>query len=327
MEASTVQATAEQASSTAAPLSNGDRSRERVLRRIEELDLGQHLKELEIDGFTVVPNVLSSDQIDRATMAILRYVERHSGNKLNLETAASSDFHGMMYQHYLLFEDDVFPEIMLEPAPLALLHYLLGESCVLSSMGSHLRGPGGFPLPFHADGPAMGMNEVAQVANCNYALTRYSAAKGGLTLIPNSHRLNRQPNLHENWHANGEPIAKIMQAGMSAEVIDELEWMPPHGAVTLDVDPGDAVIWHGNTWHGGWRRDERGLRVNLAAYFCRAHVATQERRGDDRHPEVFEKYANDPLFAKLMGQRLFDGWQEEGPDLSGATPVPRGLYD
>ena len=69
------------------------------------------------------------------------------------------------------------------------------------------------------------------------------------------------------------------------------------------------------------------MRVNLAAYFCRAHVATQERRGDDRHPEVFEKYANDPLFAKLMGQRLFNGWQEEGPDLSGATPVPRGLYD
>ena len=95
----------------------------------------------------------------------------------------------------------------------------------------------------------------------------------------------------------------------------------------MDINVGDAVIWHGNTWHGGWRRDALGTRINLAAYFCRSHISTQERRGDDRFPEVFERYADDPRFAQLMGERVFNGWREEGPDFSGAKRNPLGIFD
>ena len=53
----------------------------------------------------------------------------------------------------------------------------------------------------------------------------------------------------------------------------------------------------------------------------------QERRGDTRHPEVFERYANEPRFAALMGERIFNGWRDEGPDFSGARSQPSGLFD
>ena len=95
----------------------------------------------------------------------------------------------------------------------------------------------------------------------------------------------------------------------------------------MELKPGDAAIWHGNSWHGGWRRDLPGVRINLAAYFCRPHMATQERRGDTRYPEVFERYANEPRFATLMGERIFNGWRDEGPDFSGAKNTPSGLFD
>ena len=52
------------------------------------------------------------------------------------------DFSGLSYQPYLLYDDPVFPNLMLE-RPLALVTYLLGESCHLSSIGSHFKGPGG----------------------------------------------------------------------------------------------------------------------------------------------------------------------------------------
>ena len=95
----------------------------------------------------------------------------------------------------------------------------------------------------------------------------------------------------------------------------------------MELDPGDAAIWHGNTWHGGWRRELPGARINLAVYFCRPHLSTQERRGDTRYPEVFERYADEPQFARLMGERIFNGWREEGPDFSGAKTSPSGFFD
>jgi len=304
-----------------------DGARARVLSRIDELGLNGNLLDIETQGYTVLRGILSADRIERAKAAILRRVESRTGRKVDLERATSEDFRGMGYQHYLLFDDPVFPEILLEPKPLALVTYLLGESCVLSSMGSHFRGPGGLPLAVHADGVQVGMTETALVANCNYALTPYSQEAGALVVFPGSHRKNRQPTPHENWMAGRETLPEVLARNLPPGELDAIAWAAPRGAVTMDIDPGDAVVWHGNTWHGGWRREIPGTRINLAAYFCRPHLSTQERRGDTRYPEVFARYANEPRFARLMGEKLFNGWREEGPDFSGQKDAPSGIFD
>ncbi|HIE87136.1 MAG TPA: hypothetical protein EYG52_09885 [Pseudomonadales bacterium] len=305
-----------------------DPALKRTLERIDTLGLTSNLLELQLQGYTVVKSVLSQDRIDRAKAAILRRVESTVHKSIDPDTATNDDFNGMSYQHYLLFDDLVFPEILLEPKPLALINYLLGESCVLSSMGSHFRGPGGMPLGVHADGQTDGfLTDAASIANCNYALTPYSQEQGALVIFPGSHLKKRQPTLHENWKTHDETLADIMAKKLSPLELDEVNWKLPRGAVTMEIEPGDAVIWHGNTWHGGWRRDVPGTRINLAAYFCRPFMSTQERRGDDRHPEVFARYADDPRFATLLGEKTFNGWREEGPDFTGQKTSPQGLYD
>jgi len=305
-----------------------DPALKRTLERIDTLGLTRNLLELQLQGYTVVKSVLSQDRIDRAKAAILRRVEGTVHKSIDPDTATNDDFNGMSYQHYLLFDDLVFPEILLEPKPLALINYLLGESCVLSSMGSHFRGPGGMPLGVHADGQTDGfLTDAASIANCNYALTPYSQEQGALVIFPGSHLKKRQPTLHENWKTHDETLADIMAKKLNPLEVDAVNWKLPRGAVTIEIEPGDAVIWHGNTWHGGWRRDVPGARINLAAYFCRPFMSTQERRGDDRHPEVFARYADDPRFATLMGEKAFNGWQEEGPDFTGQKTSPQGLYD
>ena len=302
-------------------------ARERTIDEISCLGLDTNLRDLEVQGYTVVNGVLTNDQIEKAKDAILRRVKKKTGGSIDPESASADDFRGMEYQPYLIFDDPVFPEILLEPKTLALVTYLLGESCVLSSMGSHFRGPGGMPLPLHADGGVPGMNEVSQVANCNYALTEYSEESGALIMVPGSHRMNRQPSMSENWRSNNRSLAEVTAQISDPEELATLDWQAPKGGVTLNLEPGDAVIWHGNTWHGGWRRDVPGLRMNLAAYFCRPHMATQELRGDDRYPEVFAKYTDRPRFAQLLGKHVFNGWREEGPDMTGSRATPRGLFD
>ncbi len=302
--------------------SAADPEKRKILDEIEALGLTEKLLELEVQGFAVIPGVLSEDRIERAKAAILRRAEKVTGREIDPESATTEDFNGMQYQHYLIFDDPVFQEILLEPKPLALVQYLLGADCVLSSMGSHLRGPGGLPLAVHVDGMPDGcLSSVAMIANCNYALTPYTQDQGALMLFPGSQHKQRQPTPAENWMAGSETLPEIMAKQLPPEELDSLEWTAPAGGITMELQPGDAVVWHGNSWHGGWRREQAGTRINLAAYFCREFMTTQELRGDTRYPEVFERYANDPRFAQLMGENRFNGWRDEGPNLERVSLV------
>ena len=61
-----------------------------------------------------------------------------------------------------------------------------------------------------------------------------------------------------------------------------------------------------------------GHSHQFGSLFLSVAYRDQERRGDDRYPEVFERYADDPRFAQLMGERyLMVG--EEGR----ISPMPR----
>ncbi len=93
----------------------------------------------------------------------------------------------------------------------------------------------------------------------------------------------------------------------SPEDLAGLEWEMPRGGVTMALNPGDAVVWSESSWHGGWPREVPGVRMNLAAYFCNPMPSTQELRGDTRYPEVFERYKNNPLFARLFGANIYNG--------------------
>ena len=302
----------------------------RVLDQISALGLNENLIELETQGYTVLEGVLSADTVARAKAAILRRVEEKTGRRIDPDTAGPADFNGMQYIPYLLYADEVFEEILMAPAPLALVTWLLGESCLLSSMGCHFRGPGGAPLMVHSDngnGMPAPFSPISMVANVNYALTPYTREAGALAMFPGSHKLQRQPTARENFTAPGHSGADLAQRAGAPGAMDAVDWKDPPGAVTMTINPGDAVIWHGNTWHGGHRRELPGVRMNLSAYFNRQHIQTQERHGDPAHQDVLERHANDPRFATLLGAKQPYGWREEGPDYSLMARNPRGLYD
>ncbi len=288
---------------------NNPSARERVLAEIDARQLDRHLVELETQGYTTIPGVLDDDTIERAKAAILDRVERLTGRRVDPETATEGDYEGMTYLPYLLYEDEVFEEVLMEPAPLALITYLLGESCILSSMGCHFKGPGGMPLPLHSDngnGMPPPYPSYSQVANVNYALTPYSLEAGALAMVPGSHRLARPPRPDEMVLGGPETNPK---------------------ARAMDLSPGDVVVWHGNTWHGSFARQVPGIRMNLAVYFCRQYVQSQEQHKGVVPEAVLARHANDERFLTLLHQKQPYGWQIEGPDYALMGRNPRGLYD
>lgn len=295
---------------------------ERILANIHALGLSQNLIELETQGYTVIKGVLSPATVARAKEAIVKSTERFTGRRgIDIANEDGSKLKGMTYVPRLLYDDVVFEEILMEEKPLALVTYLLGESCLLSSMGCHFRVPGGLPLMLHSDngnGTPAPFSNTSFVANVNYALTPYSKEAGALAMVPGSHKLLRQPTLAENFRPKRESKDVPLEAS---------EWSDPPNAVAMNIEPGDAVVWHGNTWHGGYRRELPGARINLAAYFCRQFVQTQEQHGRTVPKDILARHANDERFAVLLGQRAPYGWGPEGPDYALMNKAPRGLYD
>ena len=283
-------------------------ARTQTLAELRELGLMKHVAELNAVGYTTVKGAIDADQVGRARTAIARVMERKSGLPLDLDGETAQAWSGISLAHYLLFEDEVFESILTTPEPLALVTYLLGRSCVLSSMTCHFKGPGGEPGGLHSDngGIPAPFSMVSQVANVNYALTPYSREAGALAMVPGSHRLCRQPRASESQlagdHANPD-------------------------AIPMDLEPGDCVVWHGNTWHGSFRREVPGIRMNLATYFARQFVVTQEEFGRRVPREMLDRHANEPRFARLLGQSQPYNYHAEGPDWEKYAVRPRGQFD
>ena len=283
----------------------------RTLATIDRLGLNENLTELDTQGYTTIRGVLSEDQVERARTALLNRVEENTGKRVDIETA--TDFQSSMgasmdYLHYMLYEDPVFEEILMAEEPLAIVSYLVGESCVLSSLGCHFKAPGPTGIvALHADtrGPQPFATH-AQTANVNYALTPYSREAGATALVPGSHRYARQPT--------------PLESGLSNEQCNP-------AAVPADLAPGDCVIWHGHTWHGSFERQIPGIRMNLAVYFARSHVVTQERHKDVVPREVLDRHANDERFKRLLAVDDAYGWQREGPDYTQMARMATGWYD
>jgi hypothetical protein len=263
-----------------------------VYEDIETEGLQRNLTELEAFGFTTIPNALSPEQVKAMRSRILEISEERMGKSLDLE--GETEHSEVEFIPYLLFKDPLFKQAVANPKTLPLLTYLLGKRCILSSLGSHLKGPGGKGLLLHSDtgnGVPDPFPPYAQVANCNYALTDYTEAGGALAMVPGSQRKQRQVTQYERGLDGNE--------------------RNPH-AIPIEVPAGTAIIWHGNTWHGSFPRKTPGLRVNLSSFYCREYIQPQEDYR--RHvPEGFLNGEKDARLARLLGADLVHGWTEEGP--------------
>lgn len=263
-----------------------------IYREVRACGLETKLAELEAFGFTTIENALTPDQVKGLRDRILEIAEGRKGAKLDFER--ETEHRELEFIPYLLFKDPIFKAPIVNPKVLPLVDYLLGRHCILSSLGCHLKGPGGKGLLLHSDtgnGVPDPFTPYAQVCNCNYALTDYTEERGALAMVPASHRLHRQPTRYETGLVANERYEHV---------------------IPIEVPAGTAILWHGNTWHGSFPRKMPGLRINLSAYYCREYLQPQEAYRD-HVPEGFLSGERDARLARLLGADLTHGWRDEGP--------------
>ena len=67
--------------------------------------------------------------------------------------------------------------------------------------------------------------------------------------------------------------------------------------------------------------------MNLAVYFCRQHIQTQERWGEAVPDEILERQANNTRFLQLLGQTQVYPYAAAGPDPEKWKMIPKGQFD
>ena len=196
----------------------------------------------------------------------------------------------------MLLKDRAFEEIVMAEKVLALVDYLVGEDCILSTLTTHIRGQGrnkdlphGY-LPLHGDDPHphAGFHNAVTV---NICLTDVTEESGCLAFVPGSHKRTRQPTPQERVLAGNDANPE---------------------AVPLVAPAGSAVIWPSHTWHGLLGVADARAAGDLGGALQPTTPQPYELYRESVPDEVLER--NSPRFATLMGMDTMYGWNDNQDD-------------
>jgi ectoine hydroxylase-related dioxygenase (phytanoyl-CoA dioxygenase family) len=270
-------------------------SHDRVMAEIDRLGLVDAVVRLEADGLAIVPPDrlgLAPGFVDEVLARVLDTMEQRNGVRPDVTTGETHRNVFFPTLYYFLFEDPVFQEWLLNPVVLALVTYLLGESCILSTTAVFMKGPADpgdreLQLGLHTDQQMVPQPfpPYALICGATLLLTDYSKETGAFAYVPGSHKLGRHPAGPEGTRA----------------------------AVPVVAPKGSLVVHHGALWHGSFPRTVPGLRAGMAFAFTRAFMTPLEEYRAHVSKELLERHP--PRFATLMGQAVPTGSTETGPDL------------
>ena len=277
-----------------------------LYRELQQLGLETNVAELEAFGYTIVPpDIVGPPDFHAAVReALLSVGERRAGAAPDVDGGEShrDQRHSLgQVARFILWDDPVFERLVLNPAALGLVQYLLGTNCILSLLDGAIKGPGRNRTPIHADWADFNLPAFPpepNTANFNYLASDYTKEQGALSFVPASHRWRRLPSAAEveSWADLATPI---------------------------EAPAGSMVVWGDHTWHGSYPRTEPGLRLTVIATYCKPNLQAQEPFRATCTQDALDR--NPRRFAALMDHY---GWFPFGvADLDGAraTQNPTGI--
>ncbi|MBI5087682.1 MAG: phytanoyl-CoA dioxygenase family protein [Actinobacteria bacterium] len=211
-----------------------------------QCELSEHIERLDRDGYTILVDAFDLDVASRLRDDIAR-LER----ELRIGPGTNG-FEGRCTTrvYNLLAHGPLYESIPVHPVVLALMHYLLGDGCLVSSLSSIAIGPGEIAQPIHADDQVMPLPKPhpATTANSMWALTDFTEANGATRIIPGT-------------HAAGSPV-----------------YGQHYDSVPAEMPAGSILVWHGSLWHGGGANTTDGTRIGVAMNYCAGWVRQQENQ-------------------------------------------------
>ena len=252
---------------------------------IHSLGLGSYIKDLDRDGYTVIPPEIANPNnlCQRVLDTCLGIAESRSGVRPDLLNGKSLNTNSVIGDTLkaIFLEDPVFEEALMNPALLAISTYLCGYDLVLSSLSFQAKGPSDLKFKLHTDTRLPSpLPARALLCKCIFALTDFNQDNGSTAFVPGS----------QHWARN--PIGEEKVFGEEGSQY----------AVPAVAPAGSLIIFHGNTWHGAYNRKTPGLRASLHLLMQRSMLRCTEDLYDRVSEEILGR--NSARFAILTQQAI-----------------------
>jgi ectoine hydroxylase-related dioxygenase (phytanoyl-CoA dioxygenase family) len=279
-------------------------ARDRLAQEIAGYGLAQHVVELEMNGYTILPPGKGApvELVDRVRDAVSRVAhERRDYPQRYKDHGAGNQF------AHLLPEDPVFEEVVMTPVMLTLVTYLVGYRAHLSLINALIKtNESDAAFPFHTDISSRVPRPWPSrsiTANVNWLLTDYNRENGALCVVPGSHL----------WCEPPPPSFRMAHDHQDV--------------IVVDAPAGSMVVWHSNLWHGALPRTAVGRRMLMIMLFSRPHVQPSEEHWLTTTSEMIER--NEGRFGVLTGLVGLNPWcwhQGPRPDLAPDFPTDWGKW-
>lgn len=242
---------------------------------MQQDQIEHHLKEIDVEGFTILPNVIDLDLVDE----LLSEIRRVEGTLDTKPKGNTLEGYKTLRTYNLLAKGEAFQKMPVHPEVLPLVEQVLEPDCLLSGMTSMDLGPGEVPQPLHPDDFVINVPRPHAPLMCTtiWALTDFTEENGGTRLVPRSHKFDHIPDYSQTY----ESIPAVMPAG--------------------SVLVFDASLWHGS----GENRSAESWRVGVNVQYCAGFIRTQQNQYVGIPDEIKRGFSERLL--ELCGYTLYKG--------------------
>jgi ectoine hydroxylase-related dioxygenase (phytanoyl-CoA dioxygenase family) len=210
-------------------------------------ELGAHIERLDRDGCTVVHDAFDVSTAE-ALHADIDRLERELGVQMG-----GNGFEGRATTrvYNLLALGQLYEQVPVHPVVLPLMHHLLGQGCLVSSVSAITIHPGETAQPIHADDQVIPIPKphAPVTANSMWAITDFTEANGATRLIPGSHLAPSSPAYGQHYDS-----------------------------VCAEMPRGSVLVWNGSLWHGGGANVTDTKRRGIAMNYCAGYIRQQENQ-------------------------------------------------
>jgi ectoine hydroxylase-related dioxygenase (phytanoyl-CoA dioxygenase family) len=239
-----------------------------------ETELIEHLRRIEVDGYTVLENAIPLDEVDEIDEALLR-LER------DLHVAPAENlFEGLqtLRVYNLLVHGSTFERIPIHPHVLPFVERVLDPGLLISSLSSIAIGPDETAQPIHADDQLIPLPRphVPIICNTMWAITDFTESNGATRLVPGSHLWPDPPNPLEVYET-----------------------------IPAEMSKGSVLVWVGSLWHGGGANITTQRRVGIAMNYCAGFIRQQENQQLGIPPSTVRGFPR--RLQELVGYSVYNG--------------------
>jgi ectoine hydroxylase-related dioxygenase (phytanoyl-CoA dioxygenase family) len=218
----------------------------------------QTLQQLQEQGYAIIPNFLSAQQLARVNRLFDDMLGSHTGR---------NNFEGNLTEriYTLVARDRVFQDIAEDAGIMALCDALFMPNYLLTASQAIVISPGETPQPWHTDDTFYPIPRPRPMISLStiVAVEDFTAENGGTEVIPGSH-------LWDEGQMAGEYLTGDMESDPS--FADKLAGQ----SVSLEMPAGSCVVFAGTLLHRGGANRGAGTRRALTHQYCEPWARTQE---------------------------------------------------